>query len=67
MSKAAKTSTKKTYPRATVKKIIKGHSNKSVGRNVDALVSVRRRHRDVAAADIFFGKVYIDFVLFIQE
>ncbi|KAF7508090.1 hypothetical protein GJ744_009672 [Endocarpon pusillum] len=30
----------RSYPRSTVKKIIKGHSGKNVGRNVDALVYI---------------------------
>lgn len=30
--------TAKAYPRATVKKIVKGHANKSLSRDVDALV-----------------------------
>jgi hypothetical protein len=38
----------KPFPRATVKKIIKGHADKSVGRNVDALVSTTRA--DLGAA-----------------
>ena len=33
----------KTYPRATLKKILKGHSNKKVGKGVDQLV---RFHSD---------------------
>lgn len=28
----------RAYPRATVKKIVKGHANKSLSRDVDALV-----------------------------
>ncbi len=39
MSPISKTKTRnKSYPRSTVKKIIKGHSDKNVGHNVDALV-----------------------------
>ena len=29
---------RKTYPRATVRKILAGHSQKKIGRSVDALV-----------------------------
>lgn len=29
----------RTYPKNTVKKIVKAHANKSVGRDVDVLVS----------------------------
>ncbi|KAK5072369.1 hypothetical protein LTR64_005162 [Lithohypha guttulata] len=29
---------KRTYPRATIRKIIKAHCEKNVGRNVDALI-----------------------------
>ena len=56
----------RSYPRSTVKKIIKGHSDKNVGRNVDALVRTGHR-RNVAQPLRSPQQVYIDYVLFIQE
>lgn len=38
----------KSYPRSTIKKIIKGHSDKNVGRNVDALVRTGCHHLNTA-------------------
>jgi hypothetical protein len=61
-----KTRKNKIFPRSTLKRIIKGHSDKSVGRNVDALVSIGHHMKVFAAAKIA-SKVYIDYVLFIQQ
>jgi hypothetical protein len=61
----AKTS-KKLYPRSTVKKIIQGHSDKNVGRDVDALVSTGR-HSNASQLITWRPKVYIDYILFMQE
>ncbi|ERF73983.1 hypothetical protein EPUS_03797 [Endocarpon pusillum Z07020] len=67
MSGNIKTKTRnRSYPRSTVKKIIKGHSEKKVGRNVDALV--RTGHRLKVAQSLRSPQqVYVDYVLFIQE
>lgn len=35
----------KLYPRATVRKIVKAHSKRSVSKNVDVLVSTRVQTR----------------------
>lgn len=32
-------SSKRAYPRATIRKVLKAHANKNIGRNVDKLVS----------------------------
>lgn len=57
----------KTYPRATVKKIIKGHSGKNVGRNVDPLVSAVCLAANAQQQLILLLQVYLDYVLFIQQ
>jgi len=49
-----------------VKKIIRGHSDKKVGRDVDALVSIGR-HINYSQLINWHSKVYIDYVLFMQE
>ncbi|KAJ6171574.1 transcriptional regulator family: Histone-like TF [Penicillium chermesinum] len=35
--------TQKLYPRGTVKRIVKAHSNRSVSKNADILASIRSR------------------------
>ncbi|THC96133.1 hypothetical protein EYZ11_004407 [Aspergillus tanneri] len=42
--------TQKLYPRGTVKRIVKAHSNRSVSKNTDILVSVE--FQDIAVGAI---------------
>jgi hypothetical protein len=58
----------KLYPRATVKKIVKAHSNRNVSKNVD--VMVRRRApttRKEAWPNLRPLQVFLDYVLFMQS
>ncbi|CAN9329495.1 unnamed protein product [Alternaria alternata] len=49
------------YPRGTVKKIVKAHSNRQMSKNVDILVRLmgyRRTDRE---------RIYLNYALFMQE
>jgi hypothetical protein len=59
---------RKAYPRATLKKIIKGHVNKNTGKGVDHLVS--KFTATLVPKRLLSGltmQVFIDYALFIQE
>ncbi|OTB16220.1 hypothetical protein K445DRAFT_59718 [Daldinia sp. EC12] len=57
----------KLYPRATVKKIVKAHSNCNVSKNVDVMVRLtwpafRTRSNQICAP----RQIFLDYVLFMQ-
>lgn len=58
---------KKPYPRATVKKIIKAHSNMSVKKNAD--VTVRKETRvssESKSGNTNMSKIFLNYVLFME-
>lgn len=65
--------TQKLYPRGTVKRIVKAHSNRSVSKNTDILV----RHKSLRAGNTrthvtdmsfcFSQQIFLDYMLFMQE
>ncbi len=56
---------KKAYPRATVKKIIKAHSNMNVKKNAD--VTVRKRvSSEHKSRDTNATKIFLNYVLFME-
>ncbi|KAI1825227.1 hypothetical protein F4861DRAFT_538318 [Xylaria intraflava] len=60
----------KTYPRATVKKIIKAHSKCNVSKNVDVMVGLEAIRisalRPDATDELFRLQIFLDYVLFMQ-
>lgn len=65
--------TQKLYPRGTVKRIVKAHSNRSVSRNADILVC-QRYEASPNAPDLvanrgfcLFLQIFLDYMLFMQE
>jgi hypothetical protein len=65
--------TQKLYPRGTVKRIVKAHSNRSVSKNADILVchsyEVSPNALDLVANGGFclFHQIFLDYMLFMQE
>lgn len=64
--------TQKLYPRGTVKRIVKAHSNRSVSKNADILVSPSVRcacQQDLVAYGGFclVLQIFLDYMLFMQE
>ncbi|KAJ5937175.1 transcriptional regulator family: Histone-like TF [Penicillium verhagenii] len=65
--------TQKLYPRGTVKRIVKAHSNKSVSKNADILVNFNSTQLVDATFDwddtnAFTGlQIFLDYMLFMQE
>ena len=55
---------KRLYPRSTVKRIVKAHSNRNVSKTADILVSRPKVYGDFANKSL---KVFLDYTLFIQE
>lgn len=55
----------KKYPRATIRKVVKAHTNKNIGRNVDALVDIPHL-QFMPYADLIL-QLYLDYVLFMQR
>jgi hypothetical protein len=56
--------TQKLYPRATVKKIVKAHSQRNVSKNVDVLVS--RPDASLNDRPVDSLQVFLDYILFLQ-
>lgn len=56
---------KKPYPKATVKKIIKAHSNHNLKKNADVTV---RLNVLMAAIDanVYLSQIFLDYVLFME-
>ena len=55
----------KLYPRATVKKIVKAHSNRKISKNADILVSIwTRLLMLLVLANV--NKIFLDYALFLQ-
>jgi hypothetical protein len=62
--------TQKLYPRGTVKRIVKAHSNKSVSKNADILVrpqSSSSPPKHVADVFCLILQIFLDYMLFMQE
>lgn len=58
----------KLYPRATVKKIVKAHSNRNVSKNVDVMVGCRApTTRREVRPNMRSLQVFLDYVLFMQS
>lgn len=59
---------KKAYPKATVKKIIKAHSNHNLKKNADVTVGHRqlRSSRDRAMLMLTL-QIFLDYVLFMES
>jgi hypothetical protein len=55
----------KLYPRATIKKIVKAHSNKNISKNADVLVDfpVSSGRRLETNAEV---QIFLDYALFLQ-
>lgn len=56
----------KLYPRATVKKIVKAHTKRNVGKNVDVLVSIDATC-DESMDTKSDSQIFLDYNLFLQE
>jgi hypothetical protein len=56
----------KVYPRATVKKIVKAHSNCNIGKNTDVMVQSPKRVPHLDAPLTCSQQVFLDYVLFMQ-
>jgi len=54
------------YPRATVKRIVKAHSNRGVSKNVDILVCLPMPKSDVNMTDKGY-QIFLDYAIFLQE
>lgn len=64
--------TQKLYPRGTVKRIVKAHSNKSVSKNADILVCCHSAQPsstcDEDVTNFWTGlQIFLDYMLFMQE
>jgi hypothetical protein len=64
--------TQKLYPRGTVKRIVKAHSNHNVSKNADILVSPSVQcacQQDLVANGGFCPvfQIFLDYMLFMQE
>ncbi|KAG2421783.1 hypothetical protein HFD88_005759 [Aspergillus terreus] len=61
--------TQKLYPRATVKRIVKAHSNRSVSKNADILVLPQvwvMRDAELTQSSTA-SQIFLDYMLFMQE
>ncbi|KAK3899593.1 hypothetical protein C8A05DRAFT_46381 [Staphylotrichum tortipilum] len=56
----------KLYPRATVKKIVKAHSNCNVSKNADVMVSIPPTRRPIACSFTDAAQMFLDYMLFMQ-
>lgn len=65
--------TQKLYPRGTVKRIVKAHSNRNVSKNADILVrftTKRLATRQISLltrASPWVLQIFLDYMLFMQE
>ncbi|KAJ5899814.1 transcriptional regulator family: Histone-like TF [Penicillium taxi] len=62
--------TQKLYPRGTVKRIVKAHSNRSVSKNADILVreSLFPTLLNISLMTvIWMEQIFLDYMLFVQE
>ncbi|KAJ5364589.1 transcriptional regulator family: Histone-like TF [Penicillium cataractarum] len=65
--------TQKLYPRGTVKRIVKAHSNRSVGKNADILVRPTTQRLATRQISLLTGdfpmvlQIFLDYMLFMQE
>lgn len=58
----------KLYPRATVKKIVKAHSNCNVSKNVDVTVRLAKPYERVFLPALTYSlQIFLDYVLFMQS
>lgn len=57
---------KKPYPKATVKKIIKAHSNHNIKKNADVTVRVDRLAIATCHANVYMLQIFLDYVLFME-
>jgi hypothetical protein len=58
------------YPRGTVKRIVKAHSQRPLSKNVDILVRYvfkRRERKWVSGANAILSQIYLNYALFMQE
>jgi hypothetical protein len=56
------------YPRSTVKRIIKAHSNRPLSKNVDVLVSIPNiAILTFARISLTSQQIFLNYVLFMQE
>ncbi|KAL6914443.1 hypothetical protein ACHAPO_005726 [Fusarium lateritium] len=56
---------KKPYPKATVKKIIKAHSNHNIKKNADVTVRLARL-MIATVANVYLLQIFLDYILFME-